>query len=212
MAQGVVIIGNSGAARECYWYAKDMLGDSFNFAGFLAFEGYKGKLKELSGLEIGSDDSYSLQADDTLILGIGSPRLRERAYTKWKACGAHFLTLIHPFSFIPEGIVMGEGNIIACACHFSCNITIGNANYFNGNVVLGHDVEIGDANFFASFSLVMGDTRIGSRNAFGVRSAVLPGATIGNDNTIAPGAFVYKGCGENKLMAGNPAVDVRGNL
>jgi len=38
----------------------------------------------------------------------------------------------------------------------------------------------------------------------------LSGAKIGNDNTIAPGAFVYKGCRDNRLLAGNPALDITG--
>jgi acetyltransferase-like isoleucine patch superfamily enzyme len=35
-------------------------------------------------------------------------------------------------------------------------------------------------------------------------------AKIGNNNVIAPGAFVYKGCRDGCLMAGNPALDVSG--
>ncbi|CAK7027855.1 MAG: hypothetical protein DELT_02652 [Desulfovibrio sp.] len=208
MGRQVVIIGNSGAARECYWNARDVLGDAFSFRGFLSFEGFSGKLKELANLEMGYDDSYTPGPEDDFIIGIGNPALRAKAYAKWKERGARFLTLIHPFSFIPPDTIMGEANIITCACHFSCNVAIGNANYFNGNVVLGHDVSVGDANFFGAFSLVMGGVEVGSRNAFGVRSAALPSAKMGDDNTVAPGAFVYKGCGNGRLMAGNPALDV----
>ena len=208
MTRQVVIIGNSGAARECYWNARDMLGDAFRFRGFLSFEGFPGKLKELSGLEIGDDDAYSPAAGDEFVIGVGDPALRAKAYAKWKGRRARFLTLIHPFSSIPAGTDMGEGNIITCACHFSCNVTLGNANYCNGNVVLGHDVRVGDANFFGAFSLIMGEAVIGSQNSFGIRAAVLPGAAIGDGNTIAPGAYVYKGCGNGRLMAGNPALDV----
>lgn len=209
MGRQVVIIGNSGAARECYWSTRDVLGDAFSFRGFLSFEGFPSKLKELAGLEIGDDDGYTPGPDDEFVIGIGKPALRAKAYAKWKERGARFLTLIHPFSFIPPNTVMGDANIITCACHFSCNVTLGNANYCNGNVVLGHDVRVGDANFFGAFSLVMGGAEIGSRNAFGIRSAVLPEGRIGDDNTVAPGAFVYKGCGNGCLMAGNPALNVR---
>lgn len=206
MTQRIVIIGNSSSARECYWAARDMLGDVFHFKGFLAFEGFAGKLRELAEYELGTDESFTPAPGDTFIIGIGKPALRHKAYAKWKARGARFLNLIHPWSYIPPITQLGEANIIAQACHFSCNVTIGNANYFNGNVVLGHDVHIGEANFFGAFSLVLGDARIGSQNAFGVRSTVLPSATIGEGNTIAPGAFIYKGCGDGCLMAGNPAL------
>jgi len=210
MGQRIVIIGNSSSARECYWAVRDMLGDAFLFKGFLAFEGFAGQLRELAEYELGPDENFTPEPDDMFIIGIGKPTLRHKAYVKWKEKGARFLNLIHPLSCIPPATQLGEANIITQACYFSCNVTIGNANYFNGNVVLGHDVTIGEANFFGAFSLVMGDARIGSQNSFGVRSTVLPSATIGDNNTIAPGAFIYKGCRDGRLMAGNPALDITG--
>jgi sugar O-acyltransferase (sialic acid O-acetyltransferase NeuD family) len=209
MARRLVIIGNSGSARECYWTARDMLGDAFSFRGFLSFEGFSGDLKELAGLEIGNDDGYRPGPGDEFVIGIGKPALRAKAYAKWKERGARFISLIHPGSFMPREISMGEGNIIGRACFFSCNVTLGNANYCNGGVAIGHDVCVGDANLFGPSSMIMGGALIGSQNSFGVRAVVLDRAKVGDGNTVAPGAFVYKGCGNGRLMAGNPALDVR---
>jgi acetyltransferase-like isoleucine patch superfamily enzyme len=208
----VLIIGNSGAARECYWLLRDVMqqqGD-LSFKGFLSFEGYLGELRELSDLQLGVDDTYVPVADDVFVIGIGAPDLRMKAFCKWKERGAEFFTLVHPVCTIQSGVTLGEANIFACASYISCNTSLGSANYFNGSVVVGHDVTLGDANFFAPFSFVGGDVRIGSRNSFGVRSTVLAKARIGNDNTIAPGAFVYKGCRNNTIMSGNPALDISG--
>jgi carbonic anhydrase/acetyltransferase-like protein (isoleucine patch superfamily) len=58
--------------------------------------------------------------------------------------------------------------------------------------------------------MIMGGAVIGSQNSFGVQAVVLDKAKVGDGNTVAPGAFVYKGCGDGRLMAGNPAVDLRG--
>jgi acetyltransferase-like isoleucine patch superfamily enzyme len=208
MAQHLVIIGNSGSARECYWSARDTLGDAFSFRGFLSFEGFPGTLKELSGLEIGNDDSYRLRTGEALVIGIGSPELRAKAYAKWKTRGARFINLVHPGCFMPHEINLGEGNIVGRACFFSCNVTAGNANYFNGGVAVGHDVCVGDANLFGPSSMIMGGARIGSQNSFGVRAVVLDRAKVDDGNTVAPGTFVYKGCGNGRLMAGNPALDI----
>jgi NDP-sugar pyrophosphorylase family protein len=205
-----VILGNAGAARECFWLLRDVMKerDDVFFKGFLAFEGYAGKLRELADLALGPDDAYIFAPDDVFIIGIGLPALRLKAFHKWKDRGARFMNLTHPTVRRVAEADAGEGNVLAHNCHISCNVTLGNANYLNGSVVVGHDSRIGDGNFFGPFAVVLGDAAIGSGNSFGVHSVVLAGARIGNGNTIAPGAYVYKGCGDNRVLAGNPALNV----
>jgi acetyltransferase-like isoleucine patch superfamily enzyme len=210
MSRHAVILGNSGAARECYWLLRDVMlerGD-VAFRGFLAFEGHAGDLRELAGLALGSDESYTPAPDDEFIIGIGLPELRLKAFGKWKERGARFMNLVHPTVKGVGKNEFGEGNVLAHNCHISCDAALGNANYLNGSVVIGHDARLGDGNFFAPFSIVLGNARVGSGNSFGVHSVVLAKAKIGDSNTLAPGAYVYKGCGDNCVMAGNPALNV----
>jgi Acetyltransferase (isoleucine patch superfamily) len=206
----IVIIGNSGAARECFWLFQAMKTQHSDlmFKGFLAFEGYSGELRELAGHDLGSDEAYTPNCDDLFVIGIGDPALRLKAFTKWKARGVSFLTLTHPACTIHPETRMGEANIFACATFISCNTSLGNANYLNGTVTIGHDVQIGNANFFAPFSLILGEVHIGSGNSFGVHSVALARSRIGNHNIIAPGAFIYKGCRDDCVMAGNPAFNI----
>lgn len=212
MLHGVVMIGNSGAGRECYWLLQDVMkaDSAVSFKGFLSFEGFAGDLKELSAHALGSDDAYSIQPNDVFVIAIGDPHLRLKAYAKWKARGAQFFTLIHPSATINETAAVGEANIFTRDCYISCNVSIGNANFFNGQVSVGHDCSIGDANFFGPYSLLLSNNRIASCNLLGARSVLLPGAKIGNGNTLAAGAYVYKGCRDNCVMAGNPAQDMSG--
>lgn len=209
----VVIIGNAGAARECLWVLGEITPNEpdLAFKGFLAFEGYTGDLRELSHLQLGSDDDYAAGPDDVFVIGVGLPALRAKAWSKWKERGAVFMNLIHPACFISEDFNLGEGNIITAGCSFACNVTVGNANYFNGYVVVGHDAHIGDANLFGTYSVIAGNTVVGSGNSFGVGAVALERSKIGNDNTIAPGAYIYKGCRDGRFMAGNPAFDISGS-
>ncbi|GHU19191.1 hypothetical protein FACS189475_05970 [Betaproteobacteria bacterium] len=211
MTRNVVIIGNSGAARECYWLLREVMKNQEDlvFKGFLAFERFEGNLSKLSGFSLGSDDDYSPEPGDVFIIGIGQPSLRLKVFHKWKAKGASFMTLMHPnVVLVGDDVLLGEGNILAAGCYLSCDVLLGNANYLNGSVVIGHDVQMGDGNFFGPFSIVLGNTRIGSGNNFGTHSVILPEARIGSNNTIVPGAYVYKGCGDNRTMSGNPAQDL----
>jgi sugar O-acyltransferase (sialic acid O-acetyltransferase NeuD family) len=206
----VIIIGNSGAARECYWLLSDMLREraDASFRGFLAFEGFAGDLRDLADFALGSDDAYLPCAEDVFVIGIGLPALRRKAFGKWKDRGARFFTLVHPTVHLAENAVLGEGNILASGTYISCDAALGNANYLNGFMIVGHDARIGDYNFFGTCTQVLGGAGIGDGNSLGVSSVLMPGAKIGDNNTIAPGAFVYKGCGDNRIMAGNPALDV----
>ncbi|GHU03869.1 hypothetical protein FACS1894205_1130 [Alphaproteobacteria bacterium] len=212
MNRNVVIIGNSGAARECYWLLREVMKKDdleLGFKGFLAFEGFKGDLGGMSGYSLGSDDDYVPAPGDVFIIGIGQPSLRLKAFYKWKARGASFMTLMHPnVVLVGDDVLLGEGNILTAGCYLSCNTSLGNANYLNGSIVVGHDVRVGDGNFFGPFSIVLGNARVGSGNSFGTHAVILPEASIGNNNMIAPGATLYKGCGDNRTMSGNPAQDL----
>jgi acetyltransferase-like isoleucine patch superfamily enzyme len=207
----VVIIGNAGAARECYWLLRDVMQEQKNlsFKGFLAFEGHNGDLRELRGMELGFDDQYAPGNDDVFLIGIGMPALRLKAFHKWKEKGVRFMNLVHPSVRLVGEVALGEANILAHHCHISCNASLVDANYLNGSVVVGHDTRIGSGNFFAPFCMALGDVSIGDGNAFGLHSAALAGAKIGHNNRIAPGAYVYKGCGDNRVLAGNPALDMK---
>lgn len=211
MTRKLVIIGSSGAARECYWLARDCMETrpDMAFKGFLAFEGHPANLADLSQFLLGNDDAYLPALDDVFAIGIGLPTLRRKVYEKWKKKGAEFINLIHPTVPIIGDVKIGEGNLVAHSSYLSCNTVLGNANYLNGSVVVGHDAIIGDYNFFGTFSLILGGARIGSCNNFGIQSAAMPGSRIGNDNTLLSGAHVYKGCRDGKVMAGNPAVNIR---
>lgn len=213
MKKRLVIIGNSGAARECYWLARDCMdaGADIEFKGFLSFEGHQGELRELSDYFLGMDDAYTSTPDDVFVIGIGLPALRRKAFLKWKSRGARFVNLIHPRAQLIGSISLGQANILSCDSYISCNVTIGDANYLNGSVVIGHDTIIGNYNFFAPFSIILGTAAVGSGNTFGVHSVLFAHGRIGDNNRIIPGSYVYKGCGNAKVMMGNPAL-IMGNV
>ena len=209
MAQNLVIIGNSGAARECYWLFQEIYANdsTIQFKGFLGFEGYQPNLKDLTHYDLGSDNSYRPHQEDIFVIGIGDPALRSQAYRNWENRGVEFLNLIHPSVYI-TGSSIGKANIIARGSYISCNSSLGDANFLNGSVVIGHDCQIGDSNFFGPFSLILGNVSIGCSNRVGARAVVLAGAKVGNNNTLVPGAYLYKGCRNNQIMAGNPALSI----
>lgn len=212
--QRLVIIGNSGAARECYWLFQDMceadpgLKTRCRFHGFLSWRNHCGDLKNLKDMLLGDAFEHSIEQKEVFAIGIGNPRLREDVYVTMKSRGAAFFTLRHPLADINPEANIGEANIFQRNSTVFCDASLGNANYLNGAVNLSHDATVGDYNFIGPFSLILGNCSAGSRNLLAARTTLLPGARIGDDNIIAPSSVVYKGCRNKCRLAGNPALKI----
>lgn len=210
----VWIIGNSGAARECFWIFMDMLAanskmsSEYEFGGFLSWHNHPSNLKSLRDYEKGDAVDYNPSSRDFFVIGVGQPKLRYDIFSYMKDKNANFFTLLHPLSDINPSARIGEANVFQRSSSVYCDVCLGNANYLNGAVNLSHDVIAGDANFFGPYSLVLGECKVGSRNFLAVHTTLLPNSKIGDDNNIAPGSIVYKGCASNTRMAGNPALPI----
>lgn len=210
----VMIVGNSGAARECWQLLYDCIWNSptlryeIRFGGFLSFNRHQGDLGPMQTDFRGDLDDWHIRENDRFIIGIGSPVLRRQVFEALKSRGARFINLISPWSYVPGGFELGEGNIINSHCNFSGGSRAGDGNYFNGSVRLGHDVTIGSFNFFAPSTTVLGGASVGDDNLVAVQSVILEHAKVGSHNHITPGSIIYKGCRDKCLMAGNPALKI----
>ena len=207
----IIIVGNSGFARECYVILRALQkrGEKIHFGGFLSFEGYQADLLNLSNHFLGIDDEYIFKHEENIIIGIGDPTLRKKCYEKLKSKSVNFYTLIHPDIYIDESTYIGEANIITTGCYISCNCRIGNGNVLNGFVNVGHDTKIGNYNLICPSVQIGGNVQIGDENTIGTMSALLPKSKIGNNNKIAPLSSVYKGCRDGAYMVGNPALNIK---
>lgn len=210
----VFIAGNSGAARECYWMLRDLreaspgLGPYYEFGGFFSWQGFAGDLKELSGLFRGSLEQHDISPDELYIIGVGATYLRRDIFRHLKARGARLMNLIHPWTSICPSAVIGEGNVFQRGCTIYANAVVGNGNYINGAVNLSHDARIGDFNFLAPYAIVLGGASMGDGNHLGPHAVLLEHARMGNGNLLTPGSALFKGCGDNARLSGNPALKI----
>lgn len=211
--ENIVIVGNSGFARECFLTLRKMkeAGSDIAVLGFLSFEGYQADLKELAPMFLGDDEEYAFGPDECAVIGIGDPGLRHKAFHKLKKKGVRFFTVMHPKAYVDQSTTIGEGNIFCARSYVTCNCVIGSGNVFNGPIHVGHDAVIGDCNFVGPGTQILGAATMGSRNSVGALCVLLPKCKVGNGNVIAPLSAVYKGCRDNVYMAGNPAVKIGKN-
>ncbi len=208
------IVGNSGAARECYWILKDLadslpgLKDYYKFNGFYSWKGYPSNLEELECYFLGDIESRDIIPGEMWVIGIGKPKLREEIFRTLECRGAEFINLIHPWTSICPSARIGRGNIFQRGCTIYANAYVGDGNYINGAVNISHDAAIGNFNFLAPYSIVLGKAHIGNRNWLAPHAVVMDGAKIGHRNLVGPNSSVFKGCGDNARLMGSPALKV----
>ncbi|MBR1754520.1 hypothetical protein IJ732_06755 [bacterium] len=208
----IYVVGGNGFAKECY---QQILFQSYQepeikFAGFIGHNGYKVDFKSLNEYFVCDLSEFEFGDDDYAVIGAGMPDLRKKIYydLKQKKNVKFYTVAYFPYCYISPLIEIGEGNIFMSPCCPAPHVKIGNGNVFNGDIVVGHDVEIGDFNFFGGKTQLLGGVKIGNSNQIGVASVFLPYSKIGDNNKIAPISAVYKGCKNNCIMAGNPALKV----
>lgn len=118
-----------------------------------------------------------------------------------------FPNIIHPETVFAdrEGVTMGKGNVVQRASAFSCDVTIGDFNVFNGGTVLGHDVRLGSHNVLMPGVRISGATQVGDGNFFGMSSIVVQGLKIGSGVSLSPGSVLLTRPKDGLLYMGNPA-------
>ena len=207
----IYIVGGNGFARECYHNIIKMnqYNKEIKFVGFLGHGGYGSSVdyKDLQSYYLGEVSNHIFLEDEFVVIGAGYPNLRIKIYNELKKRNIKFINLLVDDS-IPNNVHIGEANVFAPKFKVSCNITIGNCNVFNSDVIVGHDCNIGDCNFFGPRSQILGTVTVGNGNSIGAGAILLPHCKIGNNNTISPLSAVYKGCKDNCYLHGNPALKV----
>lgn len=206
----VYIVGNAGAARECYWLLRDVCetGENHVFGGFLSWAAHPDNLKELKSHSLGAFENHAVDTGALYVIGVGATHIRKAVFDSLKARGARLMNLIHPSVYLCPSAVLGEGNILQRNSVLMPNARLGDGNFLNGAVSLAHDVDVANFNFLGPFATLLGGVSLGSLNHLGPSAVLLEHTRVGNNNSIAPGAILYKGCGDNCRMAGQPALKI----
>lgn len=141
----------------------------------------------------------------SVVLGLGFPDVRKKVAEKYKAYCC-FPNIIHPSVILGDtSNKWGEGNVFAPNCVLTTSVAIGNFNYFNLAVTVGHDTVVGDYNVFNPGVAVSGSVEIRNANLFGVHSCIRQGIEIGSDNILGMGGVLLKDMSDQQTWMGVPA-------
>ena len=120
-----------------------------------------------------------------------------------------FANLIHPSVEFNNPKHIGQGNIITFGSFISCNVSIGDFNFFNTMCAIGHDTCIGSFNVFNPRTQISGSVCIGNSNFWGMNSSIIQGKKVGNNNKIGACSFVMRNVKDNESLFGIPAAKIR---
>ncbi len=208
----LLIYGASGFGKEvaCLIDKINQIDPQWNIIGYIDDDdAKKGQQVSHYGIVHGNRDVLKAWPSPVaVVVAIGNPQIMSKVTDEIKDYPQlSFPNIIHPsFGMADEDAChMGKGNIIQRGCFFSCDVTIGDFNVFNGMVVLGHDVKIGSCNVIMPAVRVSGAVTMGERNLLGVSSIVLQGIKIGNDVNLSAGSVLMKKPQDGMIYIGNPA-------
>jgi len=209
----IVVCGSGAFARELYfWIRQSEVHQNIKFKGFLDQDNGSLVSFKLDKYYLGNENDYVPASDDRCLIAISDVHLRKNVYEKLKGRGFNFFNYAHESVVFGDSVQFGDANIICPYSVLTANISIGNANIFNINTTIGHDVVVDSFNTFSSHCDLTGYASVGDSNFFGSRVSLLPKCRIGCNNKVAAGSVVYKGIKNDAIYLGNPARKVADNV
>jgi sugar O-acyltransferase (sialic acid O-acetyltransferase NeuD family) len=129
------------------------------------------------------------------ICAIGDNKIRENIInyvdniTNYKIS---WITLIHPFSFISENVIIGKGTIINAGVVIQTNVNIGKHSIINTNSSIDHECIIHNFVHIAPNCALCGNVQIYNNVLIGVGCNIIPNIIINKNSIIGAGSTVLK--------------------
>ena len=203
--KNIIIVGAGGFGKEVAHSLQSL--DEFNVIGFADDTIDKDeKIIYHYYVKLSIDELINFNEELCIAIAISDPIARQQVYSKLSINARFsFPNIIAKGLNIDTSVTLGQGNIIMHGHLQTCNIKIGDFNFFNGGSGLGHDVIIGNFNTFGPRSFIAGNVRIGNYNFFALNSSVLAGITIGDKVRLLVSSTLFKNPKDNQNYYGSPA-------
>jgi sugar O-acyltransferase (sialic acid O-acetyltransferase NeuD family) len=149
--------------------------------------------------------NYQYTNGDKFLIGIGDPNSRRSLFQLIEENNYEFATLVHPTSYISKSAEILPGTIISPFCAIGTKSILSKNLILNTYSAIGHHVRIGHSCVISPKVLIAGSSSIGECVFIGSNAVITPKTEIGSGTVIAAGSVVYRNCGNNFMIAGNPA-------
>jgi acetyltransferase EpsM len=141
----------------------------------------------------------------SIVISIGSNRLRARCYRMARQQGWDAAILVHPTAIISPSARLGAGTVVMPRVVVNAGAEVGENCILNTAAVVEHDCRIGDHAHLSPGVVLGGGVTVGSLAHLGLGSVALPGAVIGEGATVGAAAVVLHAVPPGITVAGVPA-------
>ncbi len=210
--QKVIIVGSSGHSKviidifekEKKYQIVGLL-DDFRKIGEETL-GYKviGKVKDLP-------DLLSKNPNCKIFIAIGDNWNRKKVIDKIvdSIPNIDFVTAIHPSAQIGKNVQIGNGTAIMAGAIINSETIIGNFVILNTKSSIDHDCQMLNFSSLAPNATTGSNVLIGEFSAISIGAIIKERISIGTHSIIGAGALLLKNCGDNLIMYGVPAKEIR---
>lgn len=143
--------------------------------------------------------------DFDIVIGIASPRIKEKVYNEFKDKGVGFPNLISKGTWISNNVNLGKGLIIYPNVSIEHECEIKDFVIINCNSSIGHNTIIEDFSTIAPGVHLAGFTYISSGVDFGIGACTRQKVRIGKNSVVGGNAMLIKDIEDNVVVAGVPA-------
>ena len=155
---------------------------------------------------IGTISEWMPSEDEFYVIGVASPKTKEKIVTLLLGRGAKFTTLIHPAALISEEAIIGDGCVIGGRSSIGDCAEIGCFVNIAGSMI-GQDSVIGDYSTTTGFTNVA-SAFIGKRVMIGSHAVILHHVKVGDDSLVGAGSIVVRNVKVGTTVMGYPAKKV----
>jgi len=210
--QKVIIVGSSGHSKVIIdIFEKE---NKYQIVGLL--DAYRNKGEETLGYKvIGKEDDLpvllSKNSNCKIFIAIGDNWIRNKVMNKIIEIvpNIDFATTIHPSAQIGKNVQIGKGVAIMAGAIINSDTKIGDFTIINTKASIDHDSKMLNFSSLAPNVTTGGNVSIGEFSAISIGATIKHGLLIGNHSIIGVGALLMKNCGDNLIMYGVPAKEIR---
>lgn len=210
--QKVIIVGSSGHSKVIIdIFEKE---NKYQIIGLL--DAYRNIGDETLGYKvIGKEDDLpillSKNSNCKIFIAIGDNWIRNKVMNKITDIvpSIDFATTIHPSAQIGKNVQIGKGAAIMPGAIINSDTTIGDFTIINTKASIDHDSKMLNFSSLAPNVTMGGNVLIGQFSAISIGATIKHGLTIGDHSIIGAGALLMKNCGDNLIMYGIPAKEIR---
>lgn len=202
----LILIAASGLAREVLATVRDS--GQFDVVGILDDDPGRAGTR-VDGSHVLGPVSHALNYPDAkVVVCVGAGSGRAGIVARLAALGfpdRRYATVVDASVRLPEGCLIGRGNILLGHVTLTAGVTIGNHVVVMPGVTLTHDDAVEDFATFAAGVSLGGGVRVGQAAYLGMNSSVRERTVIGAGATVGMGAVVLADVPAGETWAGVPA-------